>query len=125
AKHVFIGAGGGALPLLQKTNIPQSKHVGGFPVSGLFLVAKNPEVVEKHTAKVYGKAAVGAPPMSVPHLDTRFIDGEECLFIRQFAGLSKKFIKTSSNMDLMGYVKTNNVFTMIASDAKNLSLTKY
>src|SRR5699024_2320730 len=88
AKHEFIGAGGGALPLLQKTNIPQSKHVGGFPVSGLFLVAKNPEVVDKHTAKVYGKAAVGAPPMSVPHLDTRFIDGEECLFFGPFAGFS-------------------------------------
>lgn len=125
AKHVFIGAGGGALPLLQKTNIPQSKHVGGFPVSGLFLVAKNPEVVEKHTAKVYGKAAVGAPPMSVPHLDTRFIDGEECLFFGPFAGFSPKFLKTGSNMDLMGSVKPNNVFTMLASGAKNLSLTKY
>src|SRR5699024_12225689 len=86
---------------------------------------KNPEVVEKHTAKVYGKAAVGAPPMSVPHLDTRFIDGEECLFFGPFAGFSPKILKTGSNMDLMGSVKPNNVFTLLASGAKNLSFTNY
>lgn len=125
AKHVFIGAGGGALPLLQKTNIPQSKQVGGFPVSGLFLVTKNKDVVANHTAKVYGKAAVGAPPMSVPHLDTRFIEGEEALFFGPFAGFSPKFLKTGSNLDLIGSVKPNNVLTMLASGAKNLSLTKY
>jgi len=125
AKHVFIGAGGGALSLLQKTNIPESKHIGGFPVSGLFLVCNNPEVIEKHHAKVYGKAAVGAPPMSVPHLDTRFIDGEESLFFGPFAGFSPKFLKTGSNLDLINSVKPNNVLTMLASGAKNLSLTKY
>lgn len=125
AKHVFIGAGGGALPLLQKTNIPQSKQVGGFPVSGLFLVTKNKDVVAKHRAKVYGKAAVGAPPMSVPHLDTRFIEEEEALFFGPFAGFSPKFLKTGSNLDLIGSVKPNNVLTMLASGAKNLSLTKY
>ena len=125
AKHVFIGAGGGALPLLQKTNIPQSKQVGGFPVSGLFLVTKNKDVVAKHRAKVYGKAAVGASPMSVPHLDTRFIEEEEALFFGPFAGFSPKFLKTGSNLDLIGSVKPNNVLTMLASGAKNLSLTKY
>lgn len=125
AKHVFIGAGGGALSLLQKTGIPQSKHVGGFPVSGLFLVCKNPEVVQHHTAKVYGKAAVGAPPMSVPHLDTRFIEEEESLFFGPFAGFSPKFLKTGSNLDLIRSVKPNNVLTMLASGAKNMSLTKY
>ncbi len=125
AKHVFIGAGGGALHLLQKTGIPQSKQIGGFPVSGLFLVCKNPEVVKDHTAKVYGKAAVGAPPMSVPHLDTRFIDGKEALFFGPFAGFSPKFLKTGSNLDLIKSVKPNNLFTMLASGAKNFSLTKY
>src|SRR5699024_747922 len=79
AKFDFIGGGGGSLPLLQKTGIPESKHIGGFPVSGLFLVCNNPEVVEQHEAKVYGKAAVGAPPMSVPHLDTRYIDNKKTL----------------------------------------------
>lgn len=77
AKFIFIGGGGGSLPLLQKTGIPESKHIGGFPVSGLFMVCNNPEVVEQHHAKVYGKAKVGAPPMSVPHLDTRYIDNKK------------------------------------------------
>ncbi|HLS09366.1 malate:quinone oxidoreductase [Lentibacillus sp.] len=125
AKFVFIGAGGGALPLLQKTGIPESEHVGGFPVSGQFLVCKNPEVAEQHTAKVYGKAAVGAPPMSVPHLDTRYIDGKKTLLFGPFAGFSPKFLKTGSNMDLLGSVKPNNVFTMLAAGAKNVPLTKY
>ncbi|MGM9923687.1 MAG: malate:quinone oxidoreductase [Bacillus sp. (in: firmicutes)] len=125
AKFVFIGGGGGSLPLLQKTGIPESKHVGGFPVSGLFLVCNNPEVVAQHHAKVYGKAAVGAPPMSVPHLDTRYIDNKKSLLFGPFAGFSPKFLKTGSNMDLFGSVKPNNVFTMLAGGAKNLSLTKY
>ncbi|MEN1966692.1 malate:quinone oxidoreductase [Lentibacillus sp. N15] len=125
AKFVFIGAGGGALPLLQKTDIPESKHFGGFPVSGLFLVCNNPEVIEQHHAKVYGKAAVGAPPMSVPHLDTRYIDNQKTLLFGPFAGFSPKFLKTGSNMDLLGSVKRDNVFTMLAAGAKNIPLTKY
>ena len=76
---VFIGAGGNSLPLLQKTGIEESKNVGGFPVSGMFLACTDEEVINKHNAKVYGKAKVGAPPMSVPHLDTRYIDGKRSL----------------------------------------------
>jgi malate dehydrogenase (quinone) len=125
AKFVFIGGGGGSLHLLQKTGIPQSKHVGGFPVSGLFLVCNNPEVVAQHHAKVYGKAKVGAPPMSVPHLDTRFIDNKKSLLFGPFAGFSPKFLKTGSNMDLLNSVKPYNVLTMLAAGAKNVPLTKY
>ncbi|MGV3486983.1 MAG: malate:quinone oxidoreductase [Tuberibacillus sp.] len=125
AKFVFIGAGGGSLPLLQKTGIPESKHIGGFPVSGLFLVCKNQEIVERHHAKVYGKAAVGAPPMSVPHLDTRYIDNKKSLLFGPFAGFSPKFLKTGSNWDLIASVKPNNVLTMLAAGAKNIPLTKY
>lgn len=125
AKFVFIGAGGGSLPLLQKTGIPESKHIGGFPVSGLFLVCNNEELIEKHHAKVYGKAKVGAPPMSVPHLDTRFIDNKKTLLFGPFAGFSPKFLKTGSNLDLFRSIKADNLFTMLAAGAKNLSLTKY
>jgi len=125
AKFIFIGAGGGSLPLLQKTGIPESKHIGGFPVSGLFLVCNDPEVAEQHHAKVYGKAKVGAPPMSVPHLDTRYIDNKKSLLFGPFAGFSPKFLKTGSNMDLICSVKPYNILTMLAAGVKELSLTKY
>ncbi|WP_242143319.1 MULTISPECIES: malate:quinone oxidoreductase [unclassified Bacillus cereus group] len=125
AKFVFIGAGGGSLPLLQKTGIPESKHIGGFPVSGLFMVCNNPKVIEQHHAKVYGKAKVGAPPMSVPHLDTRYIDNKKTLLFGPFAGFSPKFLKTGSNLDLLGSVKPNNVLTMLAAGVKEMALTKY
>ncbi len=125
AKFVFIGGGGGSLPLLQKSGIPEAKNIGGFPVSGLFMVCKNPEIVEQHHAKVYGKAPVGAPPMSVPHLDTRYINNQKSLLFGPFAGFSPKFLKTGSMFDLIGSVKPNNVFTMLAAGAKNMALTKY
>lgn len=125
AKFVFIGGGGGSLPLLQKSGIPEGKHIGGFPVSGLFMVCNNPAVIEQHHAKVYGKAKVGAPPMSVPHLDTRFIDNKKSLLFGPFAGFSPKFLKTGSMFDLLGSVKPDNVVTMLAAGAKNIPLTKY
>ncbi|WP_400164481.1 malate:quinone oxidoreductase [Brevibacillus sp. TJ4] len=125
AKFVFIGGGGGSLPLLQKTGIPESKRIGGFPVSGLFMVCKNQDVIEQHHAKVYGKAKVGAPPMSVPHLDTRYIDNKKSLLFGPFAGFSPKFLKTGSNFDLIGSVKPNNVLTMLAAGVKEMALTKY
>ncbi|WP_026688928.1 malate:quinone oxidoreductase [Alteribacter aurantiacus] len=125
AKFLFIGAGGGSLPLLQKTGIPESKQIGGFPVSGLFMVCKNPEVIAKHNGKVYGKAKSGAPPMSVPHLDTRYIGGEKALLFGPFAGFSPKFLKEGSNLDLISTVKPNNVLTMLAAGVKEMSLTKY
>lgn len=125
AKFVFIGGGGGSLHLLQKSGIPEGKHIGGFPVSGIFMVCNNPDVVELHHAKVYGKAKVGAPPMSVPHLDTRYIDNKKSLLFGPFAGFSPKFLKTGSMFDLVTSVKPNNVLTMLAAGAKELPLTKY
>lgn len=125
AKFVFIGGGGGSLHLLQKSGIPEGKHIGGFPVSGIFMVCNNPTVVEQHHAKVYGKAKVGAPPMSVPHLDTRFIDNKKSLLFGPFAGFSPKFLKTGSVFDLVTSVKPDNLLTMLAAGAKELSLTKY
>ncbi|HEY9577935.1 MAG TPA: malate dehydrogenase (quinone), partial [Pseudobacillus sp.] len=125
AKFVFLGAGGGSLELLQKAGIPEGKHIGGFPISGLFLVCKNQEVVEQHHAKVYGKAKVGAPPMSVPHLDTRYIDNKKSLLFGPFAGFSPKFLKNGSNMDLIASVKPHNITTLLAAGIKEMALTKY
>ncbi|MFV8830374.1 malate:quinone oxidoreductase [Alkalihalobacterium sp. APHAB7] len=125
SKFVFIGGGGGSLHLLQKSGIPEGRNIGGFPVSGIFMACKNPYVIEQHHAKVYGKAKVGAPPMSVPHLDTRYIDNKKALLFGPFAGFSPKFLKTGSMFDLVTSVKPNNVLTMLAAGAKEMSLTKY
>jgi len=124
-RFVFIGAGGGSLPLLEKSDIPEGKGFGGFPVSGQWLICKNPAVIEKHAAKVYGKASVGAPPMSVPHLDTRMIDGQKALLFGPYAGFSTKFLKNGSWLDLPRSIKFNNIRPMIAAGLDNLPLTKY
>ena len=124
-QFVFIGAGGGSLPLLEKSGIPEGKGFGGFPVSGQWLVCNNPEIVEKHQAKVYGKAAVGSPPMSVPHLDTRIIDGKKALLFGPYAGFSTKFLKNGSYMDLPLSIKLNNIKPMLSAGIHNIPLTKY
>ena len=125
AKFVFIGAGGGALPLLQKADIDESKGYGGFPVSGQWLICNNASVIEQHSSKVYGKAAVGAPPMSVPHLDTRMINGKPALLFGPFAGFTTKFLKQGSKLDLMKSIKASNLKAMLSVGKNNLDLTKY
>ncbi len=125
ARFVFIGAGGGALHLLQKADIPEGKHFGGFPVSGQWLRCTNPAVIARHHAKVYGKASVGAPPMSVPHLDTRSIGGEPALLFGPYAGFSTKFLKQGSWWDLPKSIRLSNLVPMIAAGWHNIPLTKY
>lgn len=125
ADYIFIGAGGNAIPLLQKTKIPESKHLGGFPISGAFLVCNNPKIVNEHDAKVYGKEPPGTPPMTVPHLDTRFINGQKTLLFGPFASIGPKFLKYGSNLDLFKSVKPSNITTLLAAAAKNLPLLKY
>lgn len=125
AKFVFIGAGGGSLPLLEKSDIPEGKGFGGFPVSGQWLKCVNPEVIERHHAKVYGKASVGSPPMSVPHLDTRMIDGKKALLFGPYAGFSTRFLKKGSLMDLPRSIKPSNIVPMISAGLDNIPLTKY
>ena len=125
AKFVFLGAGGGALPLLQKAEIDESKGYGGFPVSGQWLICNNPSVIQQHYAKVYGKAAIGAPPMSVPHLDTRMINCEPALLFGPFAGFTTKFLKAGSKFDLAKSVKANNLKALLGVGRHNMDLTKY
>jgi len=125
ADHVFIGAGGGALPLLQKVEIEEKKGYGGFPVSGQWLVCKNREVIEKHDAKVYSKAGPDAPPMSTPHLDTRYINGKKELMFGPFAGFNTKFLKEGSYTDLIKSIKLDNISSMLGAYWHNLPLTEY
>jgi malate dehydrogenase (quinone) len=124
-KFVFIGAGGGALPLLLKSGIPEGKSFGGFPVSGQWLRCTNREVIEKHHAKVYGKASVGSPPMSVPHLDTRIIKGKKELLFGPYAGLTTKFLKKGSFFDLLSSIHRSNIKPMLSAGVHNIPLTKY
>ena len=125
ARFAFLGAGGGALPLLQKSGIPEGRGFGGFPVSGQWLRCDNPEVVASHQAKVYGKASVGAPPMSVPHLDTRVVDGKKSLLFGPYAGFSTKFLKAGSFLDLPASINPGNLGPMLAVARDNVDLTKY
>jgi len=125
AKFVFIGAGGGALLLLEKAGIPEAKGFGGFPVSGQWLTCKDRNVIEQHHAKVYGKASVGTPPMSVPHLDTRVIDNKHELLFGPFAGFSTKFLKQGSLMDLPLSIRASNIAPMLATGAHNIPLIRY
>ncbi len=125
ADFVFIGAGGGAILMLQKSGIPESKIYGGFPVGGQWLICQNQDVVEQHQAKVYGKAQIGAPPMSVPHLDTRVIDGKKSLLFGPFATFSTKFLKHGSHLDLFKSVNPNNVGFLLNCGWNNMDLTKY
>ena len=124
-KFVFIGAGGGTQYLLEKSDTPEAGGYGGFPISGQWLKCTNEAIIAKHNAKVYGKAAVGAPPMSVPHLDTRMIDGKKALLFGPYAGFSTRFLKHGSLMDLPKSIKLDNILPMISVGLKNIPLTKY
>ena len=124
-KFLFIGAGGASLTLLEKSGIKEAKGYGGFPVSGNWLICKNKDVIKKHNAKVYGKPSVGAPPMSVPHLDTRIINGEKCLIFGPYAGFSTKFLKNGSWLDFFKSIRPGNLYAIISSGITNLGLIKY
>ncbi len=125
ADFIFIGAGGGTLSLLEKSDIEEARGYGGFPISGQWLRCTNEAVIAKHNAKVYGKASVGAPPMSVPHLDTRVIDGKKELLFGPYAGFSTKFLKNGSYLDLPLSIELDNIFPMLSAGWHNLPLTKY
>nr|WP_242638903.1 malate dehydrogenase (quinone) [Mycolicibacterium sp. S2-37] len=125
AKFVFVGAGGGALPLLQKAGINEAKGFGGFPVGGQWLRTGNLELTARHQAKVYGLPPLGAPPMSVPHLDTRVINGKSWLLFGPFAGWSPKFLKQGKVTDLPFSVKPNNLASMLGVGLTEMGLLKY
>jgi malate dehydrogenase (quinone) len=126
AKFIFVGAGGGSLPLLQKSGIPEAKGLGGFPIGGQWLVCENPEIVKMHQAKVYGQPLPAAPTMAVPHLDTRILDGKKTLLFGPFAAWTTKFLnKKGSVMDLPFSIRPDNFFTLTNIGIHNLDLVRY
>lgn len=125
AKFVFIGAGGGTLALLQKSGIKEAKGYGGFPVGGSWLITDKADIVDKHLAKVYGKAKLGSPPMSVPHLDSRFIDGKRSLLFGPFATYSTKFLQEGSYLDWPLSLNLSNIWPMISVGMTNFDLVTY
>ena len=125
ADYVFIGAGGGTIKLLEKSGIDEAVGYAGFPISGHFLRCTNPDVIQQHSAKVYGMAAVGSPPMSVPHLDTRMIADQRTLFFGPYAGFTTKFLKSGSYMDLPLSIEMHNVWPLLSAGMKNADLARY
>ncbi|PIF14663.1 malate dehydrogenase (quinone) [Candidatus Pantoea floridensis] len=125
AKYVFIGAGGAAIKLLQKTGIPEADNYGGFPVGGSFLMTENPAIANRHLEKVYGQASVGAPPMSVPHIDSRYLDGKKVVLFGPFATFSTKYLKNGSLFDLLSATTTSNIMPMTHVGIDNFDLVKY
>jgi len=125
ARFVFVGAGGYALDLLRKAGVPEVRGYAGFPISGAWLRTTNPELVEQHHAKVYGKAKVGAPPMSVPHLDLRVVDGKKSLLFGPFGGWTPKFLKEGSYLDLFKSIRPDNIPSYLGVAATNFGLVKY
>ncbi len=125
ARFLFIGAGWGAINLLQKSWVLERKWLGGFPVSGQRLVCTNPDIINQHGVKAYGKAVLWAPPMSVPHLDIRIIDGRKALLFGPFAWFTTKFLKTGSWLDLPLSLAWHNVVSMLGAGLHNIPLTRY
>ncbi len=125
AGFVFLGAGGGAFSLLRKAELDEVGGYAGFPVSGQWLVCRSPEIVEKHWGKVYGKASIGAPPMSVPHLDTRIIDGKKALLFGPFAGFTMRFLKNGSSWDMIRSISLDNLMPILAVSLRNFDLLRY
>ena len=125
ARFVFIGAGGYSLKLLERTKIPECEGYGAFPVSGQWLRCQNRKVIERHHAKVYGKAEVGTPPMSVPHLDSRWIDGKKELLFGPYAGITTRFLRQGSWLDLLSSIGIGNVLPVMSAGVDNIGLTEY
>lgn len=126
AKFVFVGAGGGTLPLLQMSGIPEAKGLGGFPIGGQWLICDNPEIVEKHQAKVYGQPLAAAPTMAVPHLDTRILDGRKTLLFGPFAAWTTKFLHQQGRYtDLPFSIRPDNLSTLVNIGIHNLDLVRY
>ncbi|MPM49082.1 Malate:quinone oxidoreductase [bioreactor metagenome] len=124
AKFVFNGAGGWALKMMQKAGVPEVDGYALFPVSGAFLSTTDPQIVATHTVKVYGKAKVGAPPMSNPHMDARIINTNRSVLFGPYAGMDPRFLKFGSWLDMPKMIRSGNIMAVLNVAKDNLALIK-
>jgi malate dehydrogenase (quinone) len=97
SKFVFIGAGGAAIELLQKSRIPEGHGYGGFPVSGIWLRCDESAVSE----------------------------GKKSLLFGPYAGFSSRFLKHGSLTDLFESIRPGNIEPLLAVARDNIALTEY
>ncbi|KDE97204.1 malate:quinone oxidoreductase [Mycolicibacterium aromaticivorans JS19b1 = JCM 16368] len=123
--RVFVGAGGHALRLLQRAHLPEVRGYAVLPVGATFLRCSDPVVVNQHDTKVYGQAEMGAPPMSVPHLDRRVVNGTPHLMFGPYATFSTKLLKYGRWTDFFTTIRWHNVHVIAAAVLQNLTLITY
>jgi L-2-hydroxyglutarate oxidase LhgO len=111
-----------------RSTMPRSS-VGGSTIRPnrvlSWLRCDDPAVNRRHRAKVYGKPAVGSPPISVSHLDTRVIGGQHSLLFGPYAGFSSKFLEHASLLDLVESIRPANIEPLLAVARDNFDLTEY
>ncbi|KZX75231.1 malate:quinone oxidoreductase [Oleiphilus sp. HI0009] len=126
ADKLFVGAGGGAFPILKASHLPAGRRFSGFPVGGRFLAAEiDKEVAQSYGAKTYGKAAVGAPPMSVPHLDLRVADGKYYLLFGPFATFSPILEKGRGIVEFIRMVHLHDIPNLLNVAREHFPLVTY
>lgn len=126
ARFVFVGAGGGTLPLLQASGLPVAAGLGAFPIAGQWLVCENPDVVARHFAKVYGPPPPDSGALGGPHLDVRHLQGKRVLLFGPFATWTTKFLHHSGRAtDLAASLRPGNLATLIRSGVHNHVLVRF
>jgi len=126
SKFVFVGAGGGSLPLLQSTGLAEAAGLGGFPIGGQWLVCDEPSICVRHNAKVYGAVPPSSPSMGAPHLDLRWLNGRRQLMFGPFASWTTRFLKETGSLgDLPFSIRANNLTTLLRAGVQNIPLVSY
>lgn len=126
ADVLFVGAGGGAFPILKKSHLPFARRFTGFPVGGRFLQAEiTEEQASQYRAKTYGKAEVGAPPMSVPHLDLRVAEGKHYLLFGPFASFKPVLEKGRGFLDYLSSMRLHDIPGLLNVAVEHFPLVKY
>lgn len=125
ARFVFVGAGGYALRLLQRARLPEVRGYGVLPVGAQFLRTDDPVVSAAHTGKVYSPAGPAAPPMSLPHLDRRVVDGQVSLLFGPYATFSTRLLVHGRRTDLFTTIRAHNIVPLLGACLRDTGLIRY